>query len=188
GVYTSEARDLARFLVRAGCSQESIGRVVSRITKLVGMSTNHAMSRRSVARALIEGGVASRIQLGLTISNDGATHKSVNYESRFVELKAPSYAKGETCSDAPKKARLISVASAISHTSESQVDGWRNEITNLADTFSHSPLAKRFGMSLDVDEFVKKLKGMHTDHANDQKKTYRIWQEWKRRHLLIIWI
>lgn len=105
----------------------------------------------------------------------------MNYESRFVELKAPSYAKGETCSDAPKKARLISVASAISHTSESRVDGWRNEITNLADTFSHSPLAKRFGMSLDVDEFVKKLKGMHTDHANDQKKTYRIWQEWKRR-------
>lgn len=50
-----------------------------------------------------------------------------------------SYAKGETYSDAPKKAHLISITSAISHTSESQVDGWRNEITNLADTFSHSP-------------------------------------------------
>ncbi|KAG1893757.1 uncharacterized protein F5891DRAFT_895011, partial [Suillus fuscotomentosus] len=120
--YTSEARGLVRFLVHAGCSQESIGRVVSRIAKLAGISTNHAMSCCSVARALIEGGVVSRVRLGfeiknaegLTISNGGTTHKNVNYESRFVELKASSYAKGETCSDAPKKqARLISVG--ISH-------------------------------------------------------------------------
>ncbi|KAG1736449.1 uncharacterized protein EDB91DRAFT_1250070 [Suillus paluster] len=45
--------------------------------------------------------------------------------------------------------------------------------------FSQSPLAKWSGLSLDIDGFLKKLKGMHTDHASDQKKIYRLWKEWK---------
>ncbi|KAG1774400.1 hypothetical protein EV702DRAFT_923276, partial [Suillus placidus] len=94
GIYSAETRSLARFLVHAGCSQESVGRVINKIARLAGATSNRVMSRHSVSRALIEGGVASRIQLGFEIkntngNNDGTTHKNINYESRFIELKAP---------------------------------------------------------------------------------------------------
>ncbi|KAG2337689.1 hypothetical protein BDR05DRAFT_1004857 [Suillus weaverae] len=144
------------------------------------------MSRRTVSRALIEGGVATSIQLGheisqangLTISGDGTTHKNVNYELRIIELKTPSYTAAS-----PQKhhARVISVSSSINHTSETQISGWKEEISHLSSTFSQSPFAKCSGLSLDIDSFLKKLKGMHTDHASDQKKTCRLWKEWKHR-------
>jgi hypothetical protein len=47
------------------------------------------MSRRTVARSILEGGIAAEIQLvyeivktnDLTLSEDGTTHKHINYES-----------------------------------------------------------------------------------------------------------
>ena len=68
GVYTKEARALARFLVQAGCSQASIGVVIEWVTHLAGAPTKRRMSSRTVSRALMEGGVAACIQLGYEIT------------------------------------------------------------------------------------------------------------------------
>jgi hypothetical protein len=48
-------------------------------------------------------------------------------------------------------------------------------------TFSRSTFVKRLGMTLDVNYFLLKLKGMHLDLASNQKKTYRLLQEWKHQ-------
>ncbi|KAG1878590.1 hypothetical protein C8R48DRAFT_589777, partial [Suillus tomentosus] len=79
------------------------------------------------------------------------------------------------------RTRVISVMSSVDHTSKTQLDGWKTEISCLSSAFKSSPLAKRAGLTLDVNDFLRKVKGMHSDHANDQKKTYRLWQEWKHQ-------
>ncbi|KAH7917274.1 hypothetical protein BV22DRAFT_1135542 [Leucogyrophana mollusca] len=116
----------------------------------------------------------------VTISGDSTSLRNVNYESRMVELKARSYGQGDSASH-KRCARVVSVASSANHTHESQIEGWKEEISHLSSTFSQSPLAQRTELSLDVNEFLIKLKGMHSDHASNQKKTYRLWQEWKHR-------
>lgn len=108
----------------------------------------------------------------------------MNYESRHIELKARSYGSSSGASDdttVPLKrhTRVLSVTPSVDHTSETQLDGWKTELQHLSCTFSQSPLACRLGLTLDVNEFLAKLKGFHTDHASDQKKTYRLWKEWK---------
>lgn len=68
GVYTPESRALMRTLVTSGCSQRNIGSVIKSVGSLMGVKLVDTVSRRSVRRALIEGGVASKIQVGYTIA------------------------------------------------------------------------------------------------------------------------
>lgn len=141
--------------------------------------------------------------VGVTISNDGTTHRNVNYESWHIKLKAQSYCPAPTESESPVNAAasedantpfptplkchtcVVSVTPSIGHTSETQMEGWKNELHHLSTTFSQSPLTCRLGLTLDINQFLMKLKGLHTDHANNQKKTYRLWQEWKN-HVICV--
>lgn len=77
------------------------------------------------------------------------------------------------------------MASSIDHTSETQVEGWKNRIISLADLFNRSPLALRQNQSLFSSEFARKLKGMNGDHAADQKKTFGLMGAWKHRMTLL---
>ncbi|KAJ7735672.1 hypothetical protein B0H14DRAFT_3898633, partial [Mycena olivaceomarginata] len=63
GAYTADARAMARELVNAGCSQEKVGSIIQYVGQKAGRSVKKKMSRRTVQRALMEGGVAARIQL-----------------------------------------------------------------------------------------------------------------------------
>jgi hypothetical protein len=69
GVYTPAARALARMLVKAGCSQQAIGLIISDVAKGAGLAVNGQMSCRTVQRCLIEGGVAAHVQLGHELSH-----------------------------------------------------------------------------------------------------------------------
>ncbi|KAJ7666543.1 hypothetical protein B0H17DRAFT_1143058 [Mycena rosella] len=61
--YTSQARGLARKLVKHGCSQEFVGIVVKDICEAVGVKVNRNMSRPTMGRSIGEGGVAVKIQI-----------------------------------------------------------------------------------------------------------------------------
>jgi hypothetical protein len=63
GRYTPAARAIARVLDKAGCAQGKVASVISYIAGQAGLKVKGCMSRRTVQRALIEGGVAARIQL-----------------------------------------------------------------------------------------------------------------------------
>jgi len=65
GIYTPEARALARCLVTAGCSQDYVGILIQQISKSVGVTVARKMSRRTVSRSIAEGGVAAQIQMGM---------------------------------------------------------------------------------------------------------------------------
>lgn len=64
GAYKPQARELARVLVAAGCSKEYVGSVIQMICKKAGVTVQGKMSRRTVSRAILEGGIAAEIQLG----------------------------------------------------------------------------------------------------------------------------
>ncbi|OBZ77483.1 hypothetical protein A0H81_02377 [Grifola frondosa] len=105
---------------------------------------------------------------GITISGDGTTHKHVNYESRNVYLNtADSHTR-----------RFLGVHAAPNHTSEKQLDGWKKIIEDLYETYNSSPHGMEF--PADKREFARKVRGMTTDHAEDQKKLQRLVEEWKR--------
>ena len=68
GTYKPQARELARMLVAAGCSKEYVGKVINTICKNAGVTVQGKMSRRTVGRAILEGGVAAQIQLGYELT------------------------------------------------------------------------------------------------------------------------
>jgi len=69
GVYTEETRNLIRLLVKAGCSRNYVGKVISAVLKSAGITTIGNISRRTVSRVIIEGYFAAQIQLGHEMKN-----------------------------------------------------------------------------------------------------------------------
>jgi hypothetical protein len=63
-VYSPQAQELARTLVSAGCSREYVDNVIRAVCKNAGVTVQGKMSRRTVSRAILEGGVAAKIQIG----------------------------------------------------------------------------------------------------------------------------
>lgn len=63
GTYTSQAHVMAWALVDTGCSQDAVGRTIKCICKYANISVKGVMSHRTVQRAILEGGIASDIQL-----------------------------------------------------------------------------------------------------------------------------
>ncbi|KII95110.1 hypothetical protein PLICRDRAFT_69546, partial [Plicaturopsis crispa FD-325 SS-3] len=188
GGYTPCVRSLARKLVKAGCSQEHVGPTIASIASMLGISVKGRISRRTVGRALREGGIASKIQLGhevknadsFTVSTDGTSHKSLQYESRHIALKAKSYAPGTPHSESPsQRVRLMSVRTSVNHTSESQLAGLKEDLESIRTAYNESPLARREAITLEAEEIVAKFSGMNTDHAEDQKKLFRLACLWK---------
>lgn len=64
GVYTSEARSIARQLVASGTAEKHVGTAIQEIGKLMGVEVKEKMSRRTAGRTVLEQGVAADIQLG----------------------------------------------------------------------------------------------------------------------------
>jgi hypothetical protein len=62
--YKVELRGLARVLVLSGCKEGQIGTLMQDIAHIFGVDLDRAMSRRTVRRAVLEGLVASQVQLG----------------------------------------------------------------------------------------------------------------------------
>jgi hypothetical protein len=62
GVLKKEVRRMARALVKAGCGQEHVDHVIRQICSGVGVTVVGNISRRTVARAILEGGIAADIQ------------------------------------------------------------------------------------------------------------------------------
>jgi len=136
GVYTEEARELCRIMVNAGCSSELVGETIEAVFSAVGITfTGPKISRRTVGRAVLEGGVMSDLQLvqemlkteGLTMSSDGTTHKHVNFESRHIHMKVPVYSSEDPSAEV-HKSHLIGVDSATDHSSQTQFDDWKKKL------------------------------------------------------------
>ena len=181
GVFTEETRNVVRLLVKAGCSQNYIGQVISTVLKSAGMTTVDSISSPTISRILREGYFAAQIQLGhemknaesMTFSADGTSHRSINYNSRHVHLIAEDYNSPEG-STKQRVTRTFGIQSSKDGSSEEAVKDWENTIKKIVDLYSNSPLGKRSGGVLKFIDLLIKLVGMNTDHCSKEKKDARL--------------
>lgn len=68
GVYTIEACRVMRLLVSSGCAPAKVGSVLEKVARLGGLAVKGECSRRTVQHAILEGGLASHVQLGHELS------------------------------------------------------------------------------------------------------------------------
>ncbi|KAJ7118170.1 hypothetical protein C8R44DRAFT_625985 [Mycena epipterygia] len=187
GQYSEAARELARDLTYAGCAVGKVEFVVKSCARAFGVKIrgNRFMGRRTVGRAIDEGGKYGEIQLGREImeapgfveSSDGTTHHGITVESRHVTLLAPSYEPGVDDSDKSTWrhcTRFIEVAPALDHTAERQFEGTMEAANRIADTYSRSPVATQEKRVMDKNDYWRKKIGEGKDHAADGKKGFKL--------------
>jgi hypothetical protein len=107
--------------------------------------------------------------IGCVIYCDGTSISNQNHEARFVGMKV----NGENVQ------RLMGVHKSALHTSQAQFNGFEGDFARFVNLLKDSPLAELF--TLDVEEIARKLCGMVTDHAADQKLLAKLFVDWKYR-------
>lgn len=63
GAVRNEVRQMARALVKAGCGQEHVSAVIKEVSAGIGITVTGSISRRTVGRSILEGGIAAELQL-----------------------------------------------------------------------------------------------------------------------------
>ncbi|KAF8803000.1 hypothetical protein BYT27DRAFT_7244470 [Phlegmacium glaucopus] len=196
GVYTVQARWLARELLKAGCSSERVGDATLACAKAFGMEVQGKMSGRTVLQARDEGGYFGLMQLGHEItqssglvlvvrfgeSSDGTAHQKITYEAHHATLAVPSYAPGVDDSDVSTWTsciQFIEVEPALNHTAKTQFDGTKHLASRIATAYSECPLSGRNGTKMDTKDWVQKEEFQNIDHAADGKKKFNLTAEWK---------
>ena len=181
GVFTEETRNVVHLLVKAGCSRNYIGKVISTVLESAGIKTVGDISNPSITRILREGFFAAQIQLGhemkdaesMTFSADGTSHRSINYNSRHVHLVAEDYTSSEGNSK-QRVTQTFGIQSSKDGSSEEAVSDWERTIKKIVELYNNSPLGKRSGGLLKFIDLLIKLTGMNTDHCSKEKKDVRL--------------
>ncbi|KAJ7093335.1 hypothetical protein B0H15DRAFT_776748, partial [Mycena belliarum] len=181
GIYTMQARKLARLMADSGCARGKVGPLLERVGQMFGIHVTRSMSRRTVGRTVDEGGVATKVQAifelsqspGVTVSADSTSNRGINIESAHMNLRVPDYASGSQAVDlnSTPKVRFLGVDKTMDHTSAESVRGWNERIEENTDLFNRSPLAARLKRQYTVRDFFRILWGMHGDHASTEKGT-----------------
>ncbi|KAG2037870.1 hypothetical protein BDR03DRAFT_933868 [Suillus americanus] len=188
GAYTAKFHALARRLILAGCAQKSVGPIIQAMLKAFHIPLGSCcMSAWTVQRAILEGGIAAKVQLGheimqtksLTFSSDSMTHRHINMNSWNVSYKAPTYSNLNE--SMPEQHNwFLGIESSKDRTSMTQLQGLKTAIDKMASIYNYSPLAQRTTTSkLTAVIFTSKLKGINGDHSADQKKAFELIQRWK---------
>jgi len=110
--------------------------------------TKGSISCWTVSCILMEGYVASQIQLGfeiadakaLTGSGDGISHWNVQYYSWHINLKASDYKS----SDRAKQyvTHLLGITPSFDSSNEESIKDWNLVLESIVDLYNHSPLGK----------------------------------------------
>ncbi|EIW58834.1 uncharacterized protein TRAVEDRAFT_101714, partial [Trametes versicolor FP-101664 SS1] len=176
GVVPDATRCLVRDMIELGLKVDQVKGAIHAVTRAVGATVEGDISSRTVRRIVLEGLVASRVQIaveskaarGITVSGDGTTNRNINYDSRYLHFN-----DGEV-----HERRFLGIHSAPNHTSDSQLRGWQELTGTIFDTYNASPQGQ--ADPIDARSFLQKVHGMLTDHAEDQKRLKKLFEEWKR--------
>jgi hypothetical protein len=106
----------------------------------------------------------------MTFSADGTAHRSINYNSRHVNLTAEDYSSD---SNKPEKVtRFLGIQPSLDGSSVESLKDYDTILKTVVDLFNRSPFGKRTGNLLHVVDILIKLVGMHSDHCNKEKKDF----------------
>lgn len=119
----------------------------------------------------------------ITYSSDSTSHKHIEYECRTIALQVINYSDPSTPPE--WKSHTLGIGTSINHTSQTQVDGLKQCLQELAEVFNNSELAKQEGLRFIPDDFAFRLIGTSGDHAADQKKSHEIHRTWRLEVILM---
>ncbi|KAJ7573713.1 hypothetical protein C8J56DRAFT_804160, partial [Mycena floridula] len=193
GIYTEKFRALARLLVQNGCLANKVGLMIKAVSKSLGLRISLTMSSRTVHRAILEGGIAGKLQLafeishtpGFTASGDSTSNRKINFESRHLKYRVPNYKTPSDLfgdiSSSILKTRFLALEATPDHSSETSKAGWVKNFEELVKLYAESPLGKQENQTkkFDLLTFAQGLRAMNGDHANNEKKTASLMEEWK---------
>ncbi|THU89887.1 hypothetical protein K435DRAFT_802407 [Dendrothele bispora CBS 962.96] len=74
----------------------------------------------------------------------------------------------------------VSVNPTNGHGLEESRHSWEKEFSMIINTFNQCPLLRQLNLTLTIHEILQKLKGMNGDHANNEKATTKLMEEWKK--------
>ncbi|THH17058.1 hypothetical protein EUX98_g9199 [Antrodiella citrinella] len=199
GIIPENSRAMIRDMVAAGVPATAVNGTIHVIAKHQGLNVVGSVSPRSVSRNVLEGGVASEIQVaeelnkaegmctyydvpdervliewtGATMSGDGTTHRHGQYESRHVTIMDAATSKPVTLT--------LGIESAVNHTADKQTDGWKNIMQGFVDVANNRPSVRTGSDPLiTTTRIAAKFTGVHSDHAQDQKKNAKNLEAWKK--------
>lgn len=81
--YSPASRRIARLLVSSGCSRAKAGEVLNNIAGELGCPLKRTMSERTVSRAVLEGYVATQVQLGHEI---GVSEGKISFNKDIQDI------------------------------------------------------------------------------------------------------
>ncbi|KAL0056681.1 hypothetical protein AAF712_016712 [Marasmius tenuissimus] len=177
GVIPDQIRDgICELVSEANVPANTCMQAFDVIAHALGHKVEGSVSKWSVNRIMKEGGLALRIHAtesfqkadGIGISSNGTTNKNNNWESHCAEVTD----KNGNCADF-----FLGISMAVNHTSKTQRDGWIELVDELYNVFKESPFNNG---EADIRDFWTTVTGMHTDHAKDQKKLFRLLKDFKR--------
>ncbi|KAJ7748889.1 hypothetical protein B0H16DRAFT_1725282 [Mycena metata] len=190
--YKVELRAIARVLVLSGCKEGKVGDLMQDIARIFGVDLDRTMSRRTVRRAVLEGLVASQVQLGvemkytedITMSSDSTSRRKMNYQSHHIHMWVPvKNADGSVSLSSDPKIRFLGIASTVDHTTATSKAVWLTLYNDIISTYNASPIGRHLG-TLDLRLICRVLRGMCGDHANNEKALSEAWRELKHDLLL----
>lgn len=120
-----------------------------------------------------------------TLSGDGTTHRSLNYESAHINLQAPTSYSPNFAEDLKPKIRRAEVRLSANHKASTQAAGDLAYMDRAIDIFHRSSMryvANSVKQPVNKHYVLMKLGGTHGDHAEDQKAKSRLLEDLKRVH------
>ena len=191
GPYHPKAHELARALTAAGCSQKFVSTVIQTVCQHAGVTVQGQMSRRTVKRAIEEGGIMAEIQLAhelihtkgnfsilylsifakmtlnlaFTASIDGTSNKNCNFDSRHIAFENPSYNPAD--SKSPKHVnRFMHLRCTVDTSSEAEIQDWIAEFQHLLTRYKSSSFGQRHGVFVQVVDLWIRWMGMNSNHCS----------------------
>ncbi|KAI0073103.1 hypothetical protein K474DRAFT_1650010 [Panus rudis PR-1116 ss-1] len=179
GIITDQTQQIMLDLVEAGVPMSRAPEVFHKVANGVGVTVNGSINERSVRRITKEGYVAANLQLaeelnqteGYTVSSDGTSHRHVHHGSSHLIYRVPGI-------DTPVT-RTLPIMSGADHTSETQVNWFKEHLQTICDIWKESPRASCIPL-MSLARLVVKMWAMGSDHAEDQKRVSRLKEELKK--------
>ncbi|KAG2125847.1 hypothetical protein BD769DRAFT_1388296 [Suillus cothurnatus] len=129
----------------------SVQDIISAVANCLGIVVEGDINTHSIQHVLQEAEVAAEVQMVDKITQvDGSTRV--------------------TC--------FTGVQHEVNHTSKTQLQGWKDMIHEMCTMYNECMVGSMAGVA-DPRELVTKVKGMLTDHTEDQKKLICLFREWK---------
>ncbi|KIM83529.1 hypothetical protein PILCRDRAFT_87981 [Piloderma croceum F 1598] len=150
-----------------GVPVDHVESVISVVNESHGVSTKGNMSHQTALHIILEGGVTSKLQVvEETLVADSKSSGTIN---KFYSqcLGGDPGAMMAVPAD-----RFFGISSTPNHTSKTQLEGWQQVVHKFYDLYNDTVLDAP--MHAWLAEFAAKIKGMHTNHAEDQKS----WHSW----------